>query len=129
MRKRDKTVPKAVHGKLDLIVEPNGENVWAFREEKYNGDYAAPRPLQKGEYLQVFNDYARKHEIWQGEVDLDFKAGCGPLPNATHICAQHVKGVGPVHGVQKDADPASWGDMFVQGKPATLVSRPKTYFA
>lgn len=124
MPKRNVTAPKKIFGRLDTIVERGaGTVIWAFREEMINGELAAPRPLQKGDFLRVFNDAAYKKEIWSGAVELDFTACKGPLPRAPHITAQQVKGVGPVHGVQKNADPEKWGEMFVLNKPAVLSPR------
>lgn len=121
MRKRNATLPKAVHGRLDTILENSGESVWAFREELRTGHMSEPRPLQNGDFLRVFNDAAGKHEIFSGEVELEFKSNRQPLPRRTHLVAQCIKGVGPVHGIQKDTDPEAWGEMFVAGKPATLI--------
>lgn len=124
MRKRNASQPKAVHGRLDTILESSGESVWAFREELRTGHMSQPRPLKNGDFLRVFNDAACKKEIFSGIVDLDFTANRQPLPRRQHIIAQCVEGVGPVHGVQRGMDAKEWGDMFVAGRPATLMPKP-----
>lgn len=124
MRKRNVTSqPKTVKGRLENYIEPGtGTTVWAFRKENPDGlGYGVPRPLQNGDFVQVFNDAARKQEIWSGEIDLEFTSHAAPLPRAPHITAQVVKGVGPVHGLQKGVDAKEWCDMFVAGKPATFT--------
>lgn len=125
MAKRNVTTPRAVKGRLENMVEPStGTVIWAFRKESRNGlAYGVPRPLKDGDFIQVFNDAARKQEIWSGTVELEFKSSKGPKPGCPHITAQCVKGVGAVHGVQKDTDPETWGNMFVTGKPAIFVPR------
>jgi len=128
MVKRKVTAPHEVKGRLENYVEPStGTVVWAFRKELRKGyGYGVARPLKNGDHIRVFNDAARKNEIWYGDIDLDFNCNKAPVPTSTHITAQRVKGVGTVHGVQKGVDPETWGNMFVTGKPATFIPGPNS---
>lgn len=123
MAKPDSLQPKALRGHLESFSEPGHDGVyWAFREEGTHGK-AFLRPLKNGDVLRVFNDAARKNEIWSGTVELDFKAHSAPVPHKPHLTAQNVPGHGIVHGLQKDTEPKKWADMFLTGKPALLIPR------
>lgn len=123
MAKRNVTSPREVRGRLENHIEPStGTVIWAFRKENARGyGYGVARPLKNGDHIRVFNDAARKNEIWSGDIDLDFTCNKAPIPTSPHITAQRIKNVGTVHGVQKGVDPEIWGDMFVSGKPAAFT--------
>ncbi|MBI1215137.1 MAG: hypothetical protein GC185_04870 [Alphaproteobacteria bacterium] len=115
-----KTVPRILRGRLEAFSEQGTEGtIWCFYEDGKTG-YDALFPLEKGDVLRVFNDAARKDEVWKGVIDFDYEVAKKPFFGG-HV--QRVENIGTVHGVQKREDPENWAQMFIDEKPAILILR------
>lgn len=74
--------------------------------------------------LRVFNDAARREIIFEGKIDLEYHRRYRPFDFNPKYGQQEVLGIA-VHGLQKDVDPETWVEFFLDEKPAELIRRPQ----
>jgi hypothetical protein len=120
-----KPLPRILRGRLEAFSEQGSEGThWSFYQDGKTG-YDGLFPLEKGDVLRVFNDEARKDEIWRGEIDFDYEIAKKPFFGGQ---VQRVDNIGTVHGVQKGEDPEKWAQMFIDAKPAVLILKNPARF-
>ena len=113
---------ETLHGRLEAFMETGSDgHHWAFHEDGKDG-HDGLHFLKGGDVLRVFNDAAHKDKTWEGKIDLDLEAERKPN-RLTGIPAQWIDTLGTVHGVQKGVAPETWAQMFIDGKPATLIRK------
>jgi len=117
--------PVEVEGVLEAFFETGTEGiVWSVVK---GGDFKYENlfTLENGDLLTVFNDASKKDVLWQGEVKLEYENKKRPHPLNPEYKKQEVFGRW-VNGLQENADPEKWAQMFLDEKPAKLIkNNPK----
>lgn len=108
MVQRNKPVRPAregiVTGRCEAFCETGTEGIiWSVYEDGKTG-YDGLNCLDKGDFLQIFNDVARTDVAWEGEIKLKY-------PPATRFN----------RGIQRGVNEKEWSDYFFRERPATVI--------
>lgn len=109
---------KVIKGKLDAYFETGTEGViWSLLEQGKEG-YHGLNCLEDGDYLTILDH--DNNVIWEGNIDFEYERNYIPFPSNPSYGQQCVRGLW-VHGIQKDVDPETWADWFLEGRSALLI--------
>lgn len=114
----------ALTGQLNAFFETGTEGViWAVSVDGLLG-YDSLLPLENGDGLLI---YGPNGEVaWEGTVDLEYERRQRAYPSNPQYSQQEVCGYW-VHGLQRDQDPETWAQAFIQEAPAVVRSQPRQH--
>lgn len=109
--------PLVILGQLNPFFETGTEGVvWSVVDDGLPG-FDGLFPLSNGDRLIVYG--AEGEVVWEGTISLEYTSRQQPFPHDPSKSQQQVAGLW-VNGLQRDVDPDTWAQWFIDRRPAAV---------